>query len=327
MIKWFREEYIENRQFQYITKAILIVFTPIIVSFCIAVVDWSKLSNFSFALGEQSLIGIMFIYLIFAAIAYCNIFDLDYKINQNLEDRISELKQKNKEYLGDRDDYKKELSLWIRVINHINRIVARKSHRLLEAIIKKEKKPLKDIFSPDLQMQENISQLRHFFEGGEIDPIQNFRVTLMAPRQEDGLEYLKIMHWDNAERIEPRTRLNAEYAKRFQKGKTVAGYAWAQGDLVIIENCKKELQKGRSSIFEIIHSDHHDIGSMFSYPIFDRELHEPDLLAVLNVDTNISNFFKKEDNKKIKSILEHFRDRLIFEVRTNIYIYNLQKEG
>ncbi|MBU4184934.1 MAG: hypothetical protein KKC23_01800, partial [Proteobacteria bacterium] len=188
MKKWFEKKYIQSRPFQYLVKTLLIISIPFILSLCIAFVDWSNFQTLSFSNGEKSLIGFTCLVLVFSCYIQYKVLTLDYRISKKLEDRIFELERENKQCLRERDAIKEDRDLWLKISVHVNRILARKSTRILEAI-KQGKKDLMSIVNPDLQIQENISQIKQFFDGLKISQEQKFRVTLMIPQEEDGVKY------------------------------------------------------------------------------------------------------------------------------------------
>jgi hypothetical protein len=177
------------------------------------------------------------------------------------------------------------------------------------------KQAICDLTKVDSVFQRTVSEIFHFFNrDGDV------RVTLMVPAG-DHLAFTNF--FSSAHDEAPRAKGNASIEAQFVRNQTVAGIAWAQRRLIIVEDVGKEiekLRKGEFSVFRILDpGQYNDIGSMFSYPIEDRDETPNDpVVFIINVDSTKPGRFAVDDHARIGHVMKDFGDRLIVQFRLRL---------
>ena len=140
-----------------------------------------------------------------------------------------------------------------------------------------------------------------------------------------------LLRWANGEQLQftayskrPRSLDSSEYITgiAYTKG---SGYtsstAWEIGDIVVIEDIKKELEKPRQDR-KYQTTDQHDPptenGCIISFPIFDKELKDnfPDgLICVINIISKKPFIFLEKKKDYYNKLLESLSYRILLENR------------
>ncbi|MDV2504575.1 MAG: hypothetical protein RX318_11565 [bacterium] len=203
--------------------------------------------------------------------------------------------------------------------------------KIRSGTLPKEDVTLSDFIREDRLIQPFISQLYALYEHSlREDSGQRFRVTFMEVCDECG-NHLKITHWANARDAIPRSA-DHDISRQFKKDDTtVAGYAWFRERLMIEPNVPEALRNPRDSIFKALHPGHEeeDVGSIFCYPIFDRDLSnigEDPFVGVISVDTNVPGYFQDtpESLEDLRYLMEEFEHRLKLQNRLRILKYTIE---
>jgi len=168
---------------------------------------------------------------------------------------------------------------------------------------------LVNMLNPRDQMQTIVSRLQYFLTEKYNEP--RIRVSFMVRHSatEDGLRFEA---WEYPDHSSPMSN-QENLIKSFKKGETVAGRAWADGQLKIVDD-----PNDPNSGFVPVHQNHkHKIKTMFSLPILDTHLEGYDtLVGIINADSP-TNVFRNnlKSRQEIEETVDPFAHRLRFENR------------
>lgn len=290
----------------------------------IGLVIYPILIDFFSSRGHSNIsVSLIISYLLFIAVIIYISYSIEKRTEKEFESKQNEIDELSNGLAKIKDE-NTILLKFNKLERYVEEAIKLKSERFLESYkeFKASGKEIlgNDIFStitrPDLQLNELYGIIQRFFEDIFCDDDEELEYSVMEPSGEQ-LQFTAFSK-------RPRSLEAPEYiaGTAYTKG---SGYtsstAWEIGDIVVIEDIKKELEKPRKDR-KYQTTDQHDArtenGCIISFPIFDKELKDnfPDgLICVINIISKKPLIFLEEKKGYYIKLLESLSYRIILENR------------